>query len=43
MSDGYRLYIRYLGISIRSQMQYRASFVMLTFGHFFITFLKIFR
>jgi ABC-type uncharacterized transport system permease subunit len=37
MSDGYRLYIRYLGISIRSQMQYRASFVMLTFGHFFIT------
>ena len=37
MQDAYHLYLRYLSISIRSQMQYRASFVMLTFGHFFIT------
>jgi ABC-2 type transport system permease protein len=27
------LYSRYIGVSIRSQMQYRASFVMLTIGH----------
>lgn len=32
-----RLYIRYLGISVRSQMQYRASFLMLTLGHFLMT------
>jgi len=31
------LYIRYLGISIRSQMQYRASFWMLTCGQVLIT------
>ncbi len=37
MGDAWRLYIRYLGISIRSQMQYRASFVMLTIGHGLIT------
>jgi len=35
------LYIRYARISIRSQMQYRASFVMLTFGHFLITGIEI--
>ncbi|HET6429850.1 MAG TPA: ABC-2 family transporter protein [Phycisphaerae bacterium] len=29
-----RIYMRYAGISIRSQMQYRASFVMLAIGHF---------
>lgn len=29
-----RLYMRYAGISIRSQMQYRMSFVMLALGHF---------
>ena len=32
-----RLYTRYAGISIRSQMQYRASFVMMTVGHLVIT------
>lgn len=31
------LYVRYLGISIRSQMQYRASFWMLTFGQLLVT------
>jgi len=31
--DGLRLYGRYIGISFRSQMQYRASFIMLSVGH----------
>lgn len=35
--NGLRLYLRYAGISIRSQMQYRASFAMWTTGHFVIT------
>ena len=33
MLDGLRLYGRYIGISFRSQMQYRASFIMLSVGH----------
>lgn len=37
MPDALRLYFRYIGISIRSQMQYKSSFVMLTMGHFVIT------
>ena len=37
-----RLYFRYLGISIRSQMQYRASFVMMSLGHFLTTGIEIF-
>jgi ABC-2 type transport system permease protein len=32
-----RLYGRMLGLSLRSQMQYRASFVMLTLGHLITT------
>jgi len=32
-----QLYFRYIGISIRSQMQYRASFVFMTIGHFLNT------
>lgn len=32
-----RLYLRYLGVSCRGQMQYRASFVMLTLGQFLMT------
>lgn len=31
------LYARYLGVSVRAQMQYRASFVFQTLGQFFIT------
>jgi len=31
--DADRLYIRFLEISVRSQMQYRASFIMLALGH----------
>jgi ABC-2 type transport system permease protein len=32
-----RLYVRYVGASVRSQMQYRASFLMLACGNFAIT------
>ena len=32
-----RLYLRYVSISLRSQMQYRASFLMQSFAHFLIT------
>jgi ABC-2 type transport system permease protein len=31
------MYLRYIDVSMRSQMQYRASFVMLTLGHLAIT------
>ncbi|MFT5090183.1 MAG: ABC-2 type transport system permease protein [Planctomycetota bacterium] len=37
MFDDLRLYGHYVGVSFRSQMQYRASFIMLTLGHFFMT------
>ena len=37
MVDALRLYARYLGISIRGQMQYRASFVLGTIGQFLVT------
>lgn len=37
MSNALRLYIHYLSQSVRSQMQYRASFIMLSFGHFLAT------
>ncbi len=33
LRDNLRLYVRFLGISVRAQMQYPASFWMLTFGH----------
>ena len=32
-----RLYMHYAGISIRSQMQYRASFAMAAAGHLVVT------
>jgi len=35
--DSVRLYIRYVEISLRSQMQYRASFLLHAAGHFIIT------
>jgi ABC-2 type transport system permease protein len=31
------LYLRYLGISLRGQLQYRMSFVLQTVGHFLVT------
>ena len=33
----FRLYRRYISISIQAQMQYRASYIMQTVGHFLIT------
>ena len=35
--DTLRLYLRYIGVSIRSQMQYRASFLMLSAAQFLTT------
>ena len=35
--DEMRLYGRYAAMSLRAQMQYRASFVMLTIGHLLMT------
>jgi len=37
MNDNLRLYFRYLAISMRGQLQYRASFLMQTFGHLILT------
>jgi ABC-2 type transport system permease protein len=37
MLDDIRLYFRYIGLSVRSQMQYRGSFIMMTIGHFLTT------
>lgn len=37
MRDSLRLYLRYLGISARGQMQYRASFIMSAIGHGLVT------
>lgn len=37
-----QLYFRYLGISIRSQMQYRVSFIMFSMGHFLTTGIEVF-
>ena len=37
MLEALRLYGRYIDISFRSQMQYRASFAMLSIGQFLMT------
>jgi ABC-2 type transport system permease protein len=37
MVDALRLYLRYVGISVRAQMQFRASFVMWAMGQFLVT------
>jgi ABC-2 type transport system permease protein len=34
------LYFRYIGLSLRGQMQYRASFVMQSIGHLIVTFIE---
>lgn len=41
MANAIRLYFQYVGISFRAQMQYRASFVMLSLGHFLSTGIEI--
>jgi ABC-type uncharacterized transport system, permease component len=38
MRNNVRLYFRLLGVALRGQMQYRASFVMLSLGTFFTAF-----
>ena len=35
--DALCLYVRYAGVSIRAQMQYRASFAMLAFAQLLVT------
>ncbi len=35
-----RLYFRYIGMTVRSQLQYRASFVMMAVGNFFMQFIE---
>ncbi len=42
MFDTIRLYWKLVGVCIRSQMQYRASFLMLASAHFVATFVDIF-
>src|SRR5262245_44719414 len=37
MTNALHIYLRYAGISLRSQLQYRASFLMMTAGHFALT------
>ena len=37
MRDALVLYSRYISVSLRAQMKYRMSFVMLTLGHFAMT------
>ena len=37
MLNTLHLYLRFLGVSMQSQMQYRASFILLTLGHFAAT------
>lgn len=35
-----QLYLRFIGMSLRGQMQYRASFVLQALGHFGVTFIE---
>ena len=35
--NGVRLYLRYVGVSLQAQMQYKASFLLQTLGHFLAT------
>lgn len=38
--DSIKLYFKYLKLNIESQLQYKASFIMMSFGHFLITFIE---
>ena len=40
--DGLSLYLRYLAISLRAQLAYRATFVMKTIGHLLVTGVEFF-
>src|SRR5439155_10181386 len=37
MLDSLRLYLRYLSISLRGQLQYRANFILQSLGHLLVT------
>lgn len=37
-----RLYLRYISISFKAQMQYKVSFLLQTLGHFFVTAIEFF-
>lgn len=38
--DNIKLYFKYIKFSIESQLQYKASFIMMSIGHFLITFIE---
>lgn len=40
MTEPLKLYLRYVSISLRAQLQYRGSFLMMTFGLFVVTFIE---
>jgi ABC-2 type transport system permease protein len=40
--NGWRLYWRYVGVSLRAQMQYKASFLLAASGQFIVTGVEIF-
>jgi len=39
LKNAIKLYLRYISVSIQSQMQYKASFIMMAIAHFAITFI----
>lgn len=39
MRNAFKLYLRYISVSIQGQMQYKASFIMTSIAHFAITFI----
>jgi len=41
MHDAVKLYLRLIGVSIRGQMQYRVSFLLMSLGHFVTTGVEI--
>lgn len=42
MGDSFALYRRYIGIALRAQLQYRATLVTKTLGHFLVTAIEFF-
>lgn len=38
--DSIKLYFKYIKLNIESQLQYKVSFIMMSFGHFLITFIE---
>jgi ABC-2 type transport system permease protein len=37
LADGFRLYVRYIAVSLRGQLQYRVNFVLQSLGQFLVT------